>query len=98
MFAGITFLGSAALYTTQVLPKVFTSRSSELWLCFVPPGIVGAQILLGLGVIWSAAKRRPVRIAIYGLLGLFAWAGYIIGPVLAVVSAIIVGIQSRSMP
>jgi hypothetical protein len=96
MLAGLTFLGSAALYSTQVLSKVFTCRASELWLWFVPVIIISIQILLGIGVIRSAAKRRPVRTAIYGALGLVAWAGYIFGPAMAIVSAVVVGIRSRT--
>ncbi len=96
MLAGITFLGSATLYSTQVMPKAFSSRSTELWLWFVPPVIVAAQILLGIGVIRSAAKSRPVRTGIYGALGLFAWAGYIIGPMIAIASAIAIAIRNRS--
>jgi hypothetical protein len=97
MLAGMTFLGSAALYGTQVLCKVYPSRASESWLWFVPVVIISIQILLGIGVIRSAAKRRPVRTAIYGALGLVAWAGYILGPIMAIASAAVVGIRRRHL-
>jgi hypothetical protein len=97
VLAGLTFLGSAALYGTQVLSKIFSARTTELWAMFVPPAILSVQILLGIGVIRSAWKRRPARIAVYGLLGLFSWAGYVVGPAIALVSSIAVVVRDRSV-
>jgi hypothetical protein len=93
VLAGYTFLGSAALYGTQVLRKVFTGSPSELW--FLPVVMITAQILLGIGVIRSASKRRPIRTALYGAMGLFAWAGYVVGPAAAVASAFTNVVQKR---
>jgi hypothetical protein len=82
--AGVSFLASAALYTTQVLCKVFSARATEMWLVFVPFIIVSIQVILGVAVIRSASTRRPLRTAIYGLLG---WAGHLVGPAIALVSS-----------
>jgi len=95
VLAGWIFLGSAALYGTQVLFKIVSARAAEKWLLLFPFVILLTQILLAIGVMRSSLRKKPVRTAIYGFLGLIAWAGYIVGPTMAVLSAVAIASRAK---
>lgn len=88
----LTYLGSSMIIFTQMIIGLFGASFDSL--VFMTPIFILLPGLLGYLILREARKAewnrsQKVRIAIYGLFGLFFWAGYIIGPVIVVISALI---------
>lgn len=89
--AGLLYIGSGFMTLVQMfiaLSSTAVDASVVLTMVFVT-----LPILLGLGILMFGAKetvtfRARVIVALFALLGLFAWAGLLIGPLLAFVASI----------
>jgi hypothetical protein len=91
---GVWILGSAASMVAQF---IWTINLAGL----VPEGLITsiiilAQVLLGMAAIWQSfrvyttpSNGRRAGIFIIGLLSLLAWAGFIVGPVLVMIGALL---------
>lgn len=91
--AGLTYLGGAAMTTIQMF-RVFQNTG-------IPPAaaitIIFAAVPVMLGIFTLRIARRPVpysfrdriSLLLIGMLGLAFWAGLIIGPVCALISALV---------
>jgi len=92
-FAGaLTYLGSAAIIFTQMIIGLFGATADALVL--VTPIFILLPALLGYSILRKVRKEelskwQRVRVLIYGLIGVAFWAGYIIGPVLVIISALL---------
>ena len=56
---------------------------------FLIPGLLGLLLLLKGWKVGPLTKGDRVKVAIIGSLAILAWAGYLIGPILAIVSALL---------
>ena len=92
--AGLSYLGSGAMMFTQmILALVATGPDFSAVLTVV---FILLPILLGVAVLRltmkdpkGVTKRLRAFVAILGLLGLFTWAGLLIGPALALLASIL---------
>jgi hypothetical protein len=93
-FAGVLFIGSGLMLVTQMalaLSKSGFDGSSIVTMIFV-----FVPLILGYLLLRKALRKddeltpgNRMTVAVLGLLGLFLWAGIIVGPVLAVISALL---------
>jgi uncharacterized protein YhhL (DUF1145 family) len=95
----LTYLGSAGIILTQMIIGLFGAAFNSLVL--VTPVFILLPALLGYALLRKALKEQwsrwqKVRVLIYGLVGLAFWAGYIIGPVLVIISVLIPARQVHS--
>jgi hypothetical protein len=88
----LAYLGSAAIIFTQMIIGLFGAAYDSLVL--LTPIFILLPALLGYSILrkvrkeeWS--KWQRARVLIYGLVGLAFWAGYIIGPMLIMISVLI---------
>ena len=93
-FAGVFFIGSSAVILYQmayVLNQVPANSQVIITLIFILiPLLLGLSIIrVGLRAPRKASARMRVYMAIIGILALFLWAGYYIGPALAIIAAIL---------
>jgi hypothetical protein len=91
--AGLTFIGTAASTLYQMVfcaMQVSTGSEVIITLVFaVIPLILGILTLrLALKNSQTSYKRKRIYFVVLGLAALFIWAGYFIGPILAIVSAL----------
>lgn len=91
LISGLLVMGTAASTMVQTMISVRDSHlGPEIMisaLLFLIPGLLGF-LLLRRG--WKGGPRTPGKragAAIIGLIAIFAWAGYLIGPVLAIAAA-----------
>jgi hypothetical protein len=92
--AGLLYLGSGAMMFTQMILALAATGpdfSAVLTIVFtLLPILLGVAILrLTIKDPKSVTKRVRAFIAILGLLGLFTWAGLLIGPALALLTSIL---------
>jgi len=92
--AGLLYLGSGAMMFTQMILALAATGpdfSAVLTIVFtLLPILLGVAILrLAIKDPKSVTKRVRAFIAILGLLGLFTWAGLLIGPALALLTSIL---------
>jgi hypothetical protein len=92
--AGFLYLGSGAMMFTQMILALAATGpdfSAVLTIVFISmPILFGVAILrLTMKDSKSVTKRVRAFIAILGLLGLFTWAGLLIGPALALLTSIL---------
>ena len=92
--AGLLYLGSGAMMFTQMILALAATGldfSAVLTIVFtLLPILLGVAILrLTIKDPKSVTRRVRAFIAILGLLGLFAWAGLLIGPTLALLTSIL---------
>jgi hypothetical protein len=91
--AGLLFVGSGLMTLTQMI--LAFSTSSLTVAAALTAGFVIAQITLGLALLgycmrtttWNLKNR--IILIIIGLLGFVTWSGVIIGPLLAIVAALL---------
>jgi hypothetical protein len=72
-------------------------------LLFVTIIFILLPALLGYSIIRKAKNRdlsigQKIRLLIYGLIGLFFWAGYIVGPLLVIISSLMKLIKRKKSP
>ncbi len=101
--AGVLYLGSAATILYQMGWSLSTAplgADSSITIAFalLPLG-------LGLGILRLTLKgtgvedsRGSVKLAILGVGGLFAWAGFLIGPALAVIASLLSAVGKSPTP
>jgi hypothetical protein len=85
----LTYFGSAAIILQQMIKGLIGATYDSL--VFVTPIFIFLPAVLGYSIFRQAQKRdqsrgQQIRLFIYGLIGLFFWAGYVIGPVLVLIS------------
>lgn len=88
----LTFIGSGAIILHQMIIALMGANYDALLVvtlifAFLP-------ILLGYSILRKSTKPnlttgQEIRLLIYGLVGLVFWAGYIMGPVLVIISVLI---------
>jgi len=88
----LAYLGSAAIIFTQMIIALYGAAYDSLVLItpifILLPALLGYSILRKVRKVeWNRWQRA--RVLIYGLIGLVFWAGYIIGPVLVMISVLI---------
>lgn len=95
--AGLFYLGGAAVTAMQLVHAASVTGYSPVVLVTVffisvPVilGIILVKISTGLDKPGSATMRTAIELLILGVLGLLFWAGFIAGPLLAIVSGIMV--------
>ncbi len=97
--AGLLYIGSGAMTLIQLVialmgPPLTAAALVTLVVALIP-------ILLG-ALILAVALRQDTRttdriiVAVLGVLGLFAWAGVLVGPVLAVIAAVLPGSREKT--
>jgi len=88
----LTYFGSAGIILHQMIVGLMGATVTSLvivTLIFVfIPAFLGYSILRKAQTS-TLSKGQKIRLLIYGLTGLFLWAGYIIGPLLVVISSLI---------
>jgi hypothetical protein len=95
--AGLFYVGGAAVTMLQLLhaasltgyvPKIFVT----LIVILVPVilGIFLLKISLSLSDRGSIPSRAVLELLLLGLLGLLSWSGFIVGPLLAMASGVLV--------
>ena len=91
--AGLCYLGAASIVLVQMFRVLMVTGFSAgvivtLILAFIP-------IMLGIWILrisrstFPLSKKDRFSLGIIGLLGLLCWAGLIIGPVIAIISALV---------
>jgi uncharacterized protein YhhL (DUF1145 family) len=98
--AGVLVLGSALITTTQFLLTWWTTPLDEaaivtIFIIAVQAGLGQSMLRTGLRVRAEVNTWTRVKMALFGVISIFAWAGYIIGPMLAVIGALL---PSRRTP
>ncbi len=92
-FAGsLTYFGSGAIILHQMIIGMMGSTYDALLVVTIIFAFI--PILLGYSIIRKATKPnlsigQKIRLLLYGILGLIFWAGYIVGPLLVIISVII---------
>lgn len=93
-FAGLLFIGSGFMLAMQM--AIALSKSGFDGSSIVTMIFMFIPLILGYTLLRNALRKddelnskNRVTIAILGLLGLFLWAGVIVGPILAVMSALL---------
>ncbi|MCP8307066.1 MAG: hypothetical protein H3Z49_08235 [archaeon] len=92
--AGLLYIGSGAMMFTQMI-LALTTANPDLSV-FVTIVFALIPILLGIAIIRLTTKDRDgiskrvrVLLALLGFLGLFAWAGLIVGPALSLLTSVL---------
>ncbi len=93
LLSGLLVIGTAA---STLVQTIITVRDSHLGpemmitvVLFLIPGLLGFLLLRAGWKVGPLTKGDRVKLVIIGVLAIFAWAGYLIGPVLAMVSALL---------
>jgi len=99
--AGVLYLGSGVTMLTQMvlaLSEASLEPAVALTLVFaLLPVLLGlAAIRLATGIRENGGMRTRIWLAVLGLLGLFSWAGLLLGPALALVASILPARTVRS--
>lgn len=96
LISGLLYLGGAAMTALQIIHAVqVTGYTNEVILTLM---FIAGPIILGFFAIMEGIRQpRPdsllksgIKMVVIGVLGLLVWAGLIIGPVLALVSGILI--------
>ena len=96
LLSGLLYLGGAAMTSLQIIHAVHvTGYTSEVIVTIM---FIAGPIILGIFAIMEGIRQpRPdsllksgMKMIVIGLLGLLLWAGLIIGPLLAILSGILV--------
>lgn len=101
VLAGLLFLSTGIMFLFQmVMTLMYTPIVSDIAITII---LALLQILLGIAVIRVISSdkgkidiRDRIRIAIFGILALFLWAGLLIGPILALLTSIMPARTGRS--
>ncbi len=93
VFAGLLYLGSGFMTLTQMI-LALTTAAADLSAVLTAVLII-IPILLAIAIFRLTINRKQITyrsrvfVAIIGVLGLFAWAGLIIGPALALLTSLL---------
>ncbi len=93
VLAGLLYLGSGFMTLTQTI-LALTTASPDVGVVLTAIFIV-IPILLALAIFRTVVNRKQITVrarafmAILGVVGLFAWAGLLIGPVLALIASLV---------
>jgi hypothetical protein len=95
----LLYFGSGAIILHQMIIGMMGSTYDGL--LFVTLIFAFLPVLLGYSIIRKATKPdlsigQEIRLLLYGLVGLVFWAGYIVGPVLVIISVIIKIIKRKN--
>lgn len=102
--AGLLYLGGAAMTALQIIHTVrVTGYTNEVIVTLM---FIAGPLILGIFAIREGLKQpRPdtliksgITMVVIGILGLLLWAGLIIGPVLAIVSGILIFAKHKRAP
>ena len=98
-FAGsLTYFGSGGIILHQMVIALLGSTFDAL--LFVTLIFAALPMLLGYSIVRKATKSnlsfgQEIRLLVYGLVGLFFWAGYVVGPLLVILSVLIKVIKRK---
>jgi hypothetical protein len=100
ILAGLSFMGTGFMFLFQmVLALSHTQLVQEVVITII---LALFPILLGIKVIRIVMKKRGkvdlrkrAYLAIMGILALFVWAGFLVGPVLAVLTSVVPDPENR---
>jgi hypothetical protein len=94
MTAGLLFLGSGVSIFSQMIYALLSAPPN--WTVIASIIFGSLPIILGLALIrivqsetWTQSKKRGVYLVVLGILGLFVWAGLLIGPALAILAGLV---------
>ncbi len=93
VFAGLLYLGSGFMMLTQMI-LALTTAAADLSVVLTAVFIL-IPILLAMAIFRLTINRKQITyrsrvfVAIIGVLGLFVWAGLIIGPALAILTSLL---------
>jgi hypothetical protein len=95
----LTFFGSGGIILQQMFIALLGSTVDAI--LFVTLIFAAFPILLGYSIVRKATKSdlsfgQEIRLLLYGLIGLVFWAGYILGPLLVILSALIKLIKRKN--
>ncbi len=98
--AGVLVLGSALITTTQFLMTWWTTPLDvaaivTIFIIAVQAALGQSMLRTGLRVRAEVNTRTRVKMALFGAISIFVWAGYIIGPLMAIIGALL---PSRRAP
>jgi hypothetical protein len=99
--AGLFFLGSSVIMLYQMiyaLNQVPANSQIIITLLFTLVPLIMGIAIIRIGLMGSRKPSRGIRATMFiiGILALFVWAGYFVGPALAIIAAILpVSIASR---
>jgi hypothetical protein len=89
-FAGLLFIGSGFMLATQMAIALSKSGFDASSIVVFVPLILGYFLLRRtLNMDDELTQKNRVILVVLGLLGLFLWAGIIVGPILAMISALL---------
>ena len=93
--AGLLCLGSAGItgaqMTMALLRTGWTASATVTFLFFLIPALLGIGMIRASRELSAATGRTPgIKMGIWGVLALLFWAGFVAGPVLAIVSAALI--------
>jgi hypothetical protein len=96
VISGLLYLGGAAMTGLQVIHTVQATGYSNI--VIVTLMFIAGPVILGIFAVLEGIRQpRPdsllksgIKMVVIGLLGLLVWAGLIIGPVLALVSGVLI--------
>lgn len=94
---GLLFLGSSISFGFQILLKMFIAPSLaslvSIIFAIIPLLLGGVTLRLINRDHWEVQTKSLLKLIGIGVIALFAWAGLIIGPILAIVAAVIAKIR-----
>jgi hypothetical protein len=102
LLSGLLYLGGAAMTALQIVHAVqVTGYGNEVLVTIM---FIAGPVILGIFAIMEGMQKpRPdsfvksgIKMIIIGILGLLLWAGLIIGPVLAIISGVLILMKRSS--
>lgn len=91
--AGLLYVGSGLMTLAQMVIALSAAYSNTWFLTMI---FILLPVLIGLAILWKAVKGKGLRstkdralFAVFGLVGLFTWAGVLIGPALSLLTSIL---------
>jgi hypothetical protein len=104
LLSGLLYLGGAAMTALQIVHVVqVTGYGNEVLVTIM---LIAGPVILGIFAIMEGMQQpRPdsllksgIKMIIIGILGLLLWAGLIIGPVLAIISGVLILVKRSAKP
>jgi hypothetical protein len=104
LLSGLLYLGGAAMTALQIVHAVrVTGYGNEVLVTIM---FIAGPVILGIFAIMEGMRQpRPdslsksgIKMIIIGILGLLLWAGLIIGPVLAIISGVLILVKQAMKP
>ena len=104
LLSGLLYIGGAAMTALQIIHAVqVTGYGNEVLVTIM---FIAGPLILGIFAIMEGIQQpRPdsllksgIKMIIIGILGLLFWAGLIIGPVLAIISGVLILVKRSAKP